>query len=782
VRRLRAVDIVLLATLAPLWLVAVTLHTVQASRDRVALPALHVAGAATADAYPTLRGYLAGSVQQNEPAPGAALLRVGEFDLRGAGPLRFIALCYAAADAELRIPIRYRHGEQVRSASVPFARSPYPLRMLPLVLAAGVMAILLLLRARIRVEARAFFLFGVVYSVQWALFPGPVAWQTYLSLGIALATVTLFAPLTLRALLLFPASAGPRTALGRGWPWLFCIWGPAFTSWVFGWPLSSEAGLFIIYLLNLLCIACVLIVITLNYRRSDAAGRRQLRWLLWGFYVGLLPVALGAGVAAVDPRLTWLYELSIAALALVPLGFFIAVVREDFLDIDRLITQTASYTVVVLVLLALLVQVIPAGARVVAESSGIDPAAAQTLLFVAFAAAAVPARRWVSPWAEAVFYRERSRLERDLQSLRAELGDQDDPGQLFKFLGEQLSRLLRPHSCVIYAGAGSSLEPVVALAASVPPAFANHGDLVTLLGEHAAPVDARRWRRWLRTGTVRGAEAAALESLQPDVILPVQGDEHLVAFVCLGPKRSGDIYAKSELAWLAAVADRASRQLLRFGDAEMIRHGRELRQKLARYVPGPIADRLERGQDIQARERDVTILFADIRSYTPYAESRDAEEIFSMVSRYTETVSAIVLRHGGHVVEFHGDGLMAVFGAPDALARKEEAAVAAALEIVDAVPLLSEEGTRLEVGVGAATGPAFVGNIESTDRLIWGAIGNTTNLAARMQGLTRDLDASIAIENVTYERAGARGAGFQRHPDVLIRGRSEPFLVWSLPR
>jgi adenylate cyclase len=214
----------------------------------------------------------------------------------------------------------------------------------------------------------------------------------------------------------------------------------------------------------------------------------------------------------------------------------------------------------------------------------------------------------------------------------------------------------------------------------------------------------------------------------------------------------------------------------------MIRHGRELRQKLARYVPGPIADRLERGQDIQARERDVTILFADIRSYTPYAESRDAEEIFSMVSRYTETVSAIVLRHGGHVVEFHGDGLMAVFGAPDALARKEEAAVAAALEIVDAVPLLSEEGTRLEVGVGAATGPAFVGNIESTDRLIWGAIGNTTNLAARMQGLTRDLDASIAIENVTYERAGARGAGFQRHPDVLIRGRSEPFLVWSLPR
>ncbi len=76
----------------------------------------------------------------------------------------------------------------------------------------------------------------------------------------------------------------------------------------------------------------------------------------------------------------------------------------------------------------------------------------------------------------------------------------------------------------------------------------------------------------------------------------------------------------------------------------------------------------------------------------------------------------------------------------------------------------------------------FVGNIESTDRLIWGAIGNTTNLAGRLQGLTRDLDASIAIENVSYQGAGAPAADFRRHPDVSIRGRSEPFVVWSLPR
>ncbi len=81
--------------------------------------------------------------------------------------------------------------------------------------------------------------------------------------------------------------------------------------------------------------------------------------------------------------------------------------------------------------------------------------------------------------------------------------------------------------------------------------------------------------------------------------------------------------------------------------------------------------------------------------------------------------------------------------------------------------------TKLSVGVGIATGDAFVGNIQAVDRMIWTAIGNTTNLAARLQNLTRDLDAALVIDRATWERAQPAAAAFDKRPDVPIRGRRE---------
>jgi adenylate cyclase len=145
-----------------------------------------------------------------------------------------------------------------------------------------------------------------------------------------------------------------------------------------------------------------------------------------------------------------------------------------------------------------------------------------------------------------------------------------------------------------------------------------------------------------------------------------------------------------------------------------------------------------------------------------------------------------VQKHAGSVVEFNGDGMMAVFGAPRELAHKERAAVEAGREMVEAVGTLSVPDTsggetKLAVGVGIATGEAFVGNIQAVDRMIWSAIGNTTNLAARLQSLTRELDASVVIDGVTWERAQSSAEGFEKRPDVPIRGRRDTQDVYALP-
>src|SRR6516225_8556317 len=191
------------------------------------------------------------------------------------------------------------------------------------------------------------------------------------------------------------------------------------------------------------------------------------------------------------------------------------------------------------------------------------------------------------------------------------------------------------------------------------------------------------------------------------------------------------------------------------------------------------------GQSLDPHESEVSVLFVDIRGYTSYAEDKSAAEVFSTVNRYTESVSRIVRAHGGTVVEFNGDGMMAVFGAPAPMVEKERAAVATAREIVFSVRSLElgpqRQQPALEVGVGIATGKAFVGNIQSIDRLIWSAIGDTPNLAARLQGLTRELNASVIIDSATCRSIGEAAADFEPHQAVPIRGRRQTADIYVLP-
>jgi adenylate cyclase len=233
---------------------------------------------------------------------------------------------------------------------------------------------------------------------------------------------------------------------------------------------------------------------------------------------------------------------------------------------------------------------------------------------------------------------------------------------------------------------------------------------------------------------------------------------------------------------LAALADRTALELQRFDQLEVVREGQAMQEALRRYVPGAVAEKVARGEELAPEEREVTVLFVDLRGYTSLAEGRRADEIFSTVNVYTERVSHLVRGAGGSVVEFNGDGMMAVFGAPEPLPEKERAAVRAARGIVAEVGTLELDGLRLSVGIGIATGEAYVGNIQAADRLIWSAIGNTTNLAARLQGLSRELDAAIVIDASTWEALGEeQRAGFVAYEQTFVRGRSKAVDVHALP-
>jgi class 3 adenylate cyclase len=500
-------------------------------------------------------------------------------------------------------------------------------------------------------------------------------------------------------------------------------------------------------------------------------------------YLALVPIFATEVLFFVKPSLGPMRELAQILYVIIPLCIVIAIVRFNLYDIDRLIGATAAYTIVSIIVIAAAIIMVPRVSQAASTAWGLDPTTGQFMIALLFAALVVPGARYLRPRIERLFFAERYAFEHGVEQLLHEISACTDVQEVLTLVGQRLDSYLRPESCVAYGRSGETYAPLFCRGRAVAPTINAGAGLVTTLQSETRSVEVERWLH-RRTPGLSSNDRAALDSLGAAVLAPMHRGDLLEAFICLGQKRSGDIYTATDLTHLTAVAEKVSAELRRFDEAEIARQVRTMANSLRRYVPEQIATQIVSGQNLDARESEVSVLFVDIRGYTTYAEDKSAAEVFSTVNRYTETVSRIVCAHGGTVVEFNGDGMMAVFGAPAALTQKERAAVAASREIVLSVRSLDLGAHReqpLEVGVGIATGKAFVGNIQSIDRLIWSAIGDTSNLAARLQGLTRGLNAAIVIDSATRMKAGTVADDFERHDSMPIRGRRQSEDVYSLP-
>ena len=663
----------------------------------------------------------------------------------------------------------------------------FPWRMLPLTFTVVVTGALVLVRQPGTPIARAFFLLAIAYGLHWTFFFGGPPLQTYAWTAVFLSASLVMMPLILRAVMIFPSEIAPRSGRLPWWPWLFAVFGPISASWTFGVPLPPAIGFRAVFVVNVLFIATVLAVLTRNFRRASPVGRRQLKWVVLGIYLGTVPVLLTDVVTAFAPALWWLHEVAAMAEVLIPLCVLIAIVRANYFDIDHLITGTAVYSFLSVLFMAAVLTVVPSLARMASAATDLDPRTGQLLFSVMAAASLVPGQRYLRPQMERLLFRERHALKEGVEDLLHELSSADGAEPLFTLAGERLADLVRPQACVIYAYLGDVLTPVFARGTERqggPPALAGDAAVVEALRTRTAPLDLERWAPRPDSIAMGRDERLALAQLRAAVLLPVHRGSALAAVISLAPKRSGDIYTATDLALLSAVVDKVSGELLRFDTAEILRQERAMGEALRRYVPEPVAARLSRGQAIEGGERDVSVLFVDIRGYTTYSEQQAAGDVFSVINRYMETVSAVIQRRGGTVVEFLGDGLMAVFGAPELLPEHARVAVEAACEIVATVrdlALGADPDAPIAVGVGIATGEAFVGNIQTSDRLVYTAVGDIVNLASRIQGLTRELHAAVAIDSATHSWAAAAAEHFERHEQVAIRGRSERVDVYALP-
>jgi class 3 adenylate cyclase len=197
------------------------------------------------------------------------------------------------------------------------------------------------------------------------------------------------------------------------------------------------------------------------------------------------------------------------------------------------------------------------------------------------------------------------------------------------------------------------------------------------------------------------------------------------------------------------------------------------------YVDPALAARLlEQGDDIFTGERrEVTVMFVDVRDFTPFAEANSAEDTVARLNALFEIVVPAVVETGGHVNKFLGDGALGVFGAPDDLADHADAAVSAAALINR---LVSERfDGELRIGIGINTGPVIAGTIGGAGKLEFTLIGDTVNVAARVEQLTKTTGDTILLTRQTVDALVRRPSGLADRGSHALKGKSAAMQVFG---
>ena len=215
---------------------------------------------------------------------------------------------------------------------------------------------------------------------------------------------------------------------------------------------------------------------------------------------------------------------------------------------------------------------------------------------------------------------------------------------------------------------------------------------------------------------------------------------------------------------------------------------RALRQRdnLTRFLPRQVAERIMRaGPDaLVPVEREVTVLFSDIRGFTAMSEGMGPRDVLSMLDDYFGRMSQIVKGHDGVVGKFLGDGMLAFWGVPDRLDDHAVRAVRAARDMRRAVRELNQfrenhNQPPIRIGIGIHTGTVAAGMLGGQLQSEYTIIGDAVNVASRIEGLTKEHAEDVLVSETTWQQLGDTKRGV-RVASAEIRGRKEPVTLYSL--
>jgi adenylate cyclase len=217
----------------------------------------------------------------------------------------------------------------------------------------------------------------------------------------------------------------------------------------------------------------------------------------------------------------------------------------------------------------------------------------------------------------------------------------------------------------------------------------------------------------------------------------------------------------------------------------------QLMELFSRYVDPAVANAIWDRRDevsLEGNERVATVLFSDIRNFTGITAGKPSRTVLKWLNRYFTAMDDVIRAHDGFLNKFIGDGLLVVYGVPLSQGEPEDAcnAVKSALAMLKRVDELNAERPEgedfpdLRIGVGVHTGMLTSGSVGSRDRLEYSVIGETVNLASRLESLNKEFGTEIILSQGTWERVKDRIEGIYPLGATQVRGFDEDITLYGI--
>ncbi|HTC20054.1 MAG TPA: adenylate/guanylate cyclase domain-containing protein, partial [bacterium] len=270
------------------------------------------------------------------------------------------------------------------------------------------------------------------------------------------------------------------------------------------------------------------------------------------------------------------------------------------------------------------------------------------------------------------------------------------------------------------------------------------------------------------------------------ICVPIWERENIAGVIYVDKAEGTSTFNEEDMYFLSAFANQAAVAIANAQLFDDVRREERLRTSLQRYLSPNIVDDMVLNNDIATSlggaKKKITVLFCDIRGFTPLTEKEPVETIVGLLNDYFSAMSDVIFANHGTLDKFIGDAIMAIYGAPLEMADGAYQCVKTAVEMRDKLALLNEEWKKekkpqIQVGFGINTGEAIVGNIGSERRMEYTAIGDMVNVAARVEGETEGNQ--IFVTEETFQELGNR-VQVKKLSAVKLKGKTSKVQIYEV--